>query len=92
MRGPFTFETMAQMWKEETIDEKTIIWTNEKLKSPETGKKVKLEQWKAIKDLGSPLVTHLTQVAASLPDRRVQQYPVQMGIDYGVPPQVPIYQ
>eukprot|EP00180_Rhodochaete_pulchella_P001944 Plantae.Rhodophyta-Rhodochaete_pulchella.ctg2926.p2 GENE.Plantae.Rhodophyta-Rhodochaete_pulchella.ctg2926~~Plantae.Rhodophyta-Rhodochaete_pulchella.ctg2926.p2 ORF type:complete len:116 (+),score=16.81 Plantae.Rhodophyta-Rhodochaete_pulchella.ctg2926:215-562(+) len=89
--GPFTFDAIAQMWREETIDGSTLIWTNEKLPTDEHPKKKKkfLDGWTKINETSSEFRSALEQTARQLPDRRQA---VQTVPHHGVaPPAVPQY-
>mmetsp|Transcript_24999 Transcript_24999/g.60919 ORF Transcript_24999/g.60919 Transcript_24999/m.60919 type:complete len:115 (+) Transcript_24999:171-515(+) len=88
--GPYTFSSIAQMWREETIDGDTLVWTNEKLPTDENPKKKKyVEGWVKIKEMGAEFRSQLEMTARSLPDRR---QPVQTVVHEGAPPpMVPQY-
>jgi len=71
--GPFRFEAIAQLYKEESIDEETILWTNAKFTDPENKKKiVYMEEWKKMKDMPMEFHSRLNQTVNNVSDRRTQ--------------------
>mmetsp|Transcript_10843 Transcript_10843/g.33253 ORF Transcript_10843/g.33253 Transcript_10843/m.33253 type:complete len:122 (+) Transcript_10843:86-451(+) len=49
--GPYTMSTLAQMYKEEVVNDSTVIWTNEKLKMRGKIRRQKVPGWNPIRDM-----------------------------------------
>mmetsp|Transcript_3748 Transcript_3748/g.8254 ORF Transcript_3748/g.8254 Transcript_3748/m.8254 type:complete len:125 (+) Transcript_3748:60-434(+) len=98
--GPFRFEAIAQVYKEEQINDETYIWTNAKFTDPKHTHHRKtyfMEGYTKVKDMPIEFHTRLQTTIPLIPDRRgnptasaPHMEPVQ-GYDHVQPPQAPTY-
>mmetsp|Transcript_19968 Transcript_19968/g.34331 ORF Transcript_19968/g.34331 Transcript_19968/m.34331 type:complete len:124 (+) Transcript_19968:328-699(+) len=97
--GPFRLEAIAQVYKEEQINDDTFIWTNEKMRmEPNKKKKSYMEGWKKIRDMPEPFQAEFHSLVARVPDRRQQSggqlapLPTMTGYGHVAGPSIPMDQ
>eukprot|EP00187_Rhodella_violacea_P011761 CAMPEP_0184710388 /NCGR_PEP_ID=MMETSP0314-20130426/1216_1 /TAXON_ID=38298 /ORGANISM="Rhodella maculata, Strain CCMP 736" /LENGTH=112 /DNA_ID=CAMNT_0027172221 /DNA_START=157 /DNA_END=492 /DNA_ORIENTATION=- len=72
--GPYTFESLAYMYKTDQIDRRTLAWTNRKLALPKPGarpdaappkKRRRVAKWTPLEELGAAFMAELHDASAT---------------------------
>mmetsp|Transcript_6592 Transcript_6592/g.17706 ORF Transcript_6592/g.17706 Transcript_6592/m.17706 type:complete len:123 (+) Transcript_6592:129-497(+) len=94
--GPFRFEAIAQVYKEEQITDETYVWTNAKFTDPKNHRKYfYMDGYSKVKDMPLEFHKRLQGTMPLIPDRRgnpdgsVPHMTPMQGYDYISPPQMP---